>query len=183
MDISKKRRIDRESAYQLYSVGAFMVFLWAFINIFYEMPSLLLRLTLPEIIGASAYYLAFALLESGLYFGVLLLILVPLVYLLPRRWFSDHFISLAGLLAVGLAIAAMLLQVGPTWLMAASWRRLLFYAGLVGLALVAYTYAIFRFPRFETLVSLLFKRLSSLAVLYTFFGIAGVVIVIFRNIF
>lgn len=182
MDIFKKPKVTRQDAYLLYSACAFSVFLWAFINIFYEMPSFLLKLTFTEIIGASAYYLAFALLESLLYFGGLFALLYLLAFLLPRRWFNDHFTSLGGFVSLLLAVIAMLSQTGPAWLTNISVRRSLFYLALAGLGVLVYVYAIFRFSKFDAAINAILKRLASLSMLYTFFGIASVLIVIIRNL-
>ncbi len=182
MDIFKRRGLTRADVFLLFSACTFPVFLWAFINIFYGMPSFVLRLTVPEIIGASAYFLAFALLESILYFGVLLLILSLIALLLPRRWFGDHFIAFGGWLALLIAAIAMLMQVGSDWLTALSARRSLFYLGLTVVTGLGYLFAVFRFSRFESFIRAVFQRLSMLAMLYAFFGVASLLIIIFRNL-
>lgn len=70
-------------------VCCFPIHLWAIFIFLHEFPAYLMYLTALEIIGILAYILVFALLESLLATGTLVL----MAFLLPRRWFLEHFVA------------------------------------------------------------------------------------------
>lgn len=69
-------------------VAVFPIHFWSLIVYFHELPAFLLRMTLEEMIGVLAYTQVFALLESLLVTGIVIL----LAFILPRGWLLDRFV-------------------------------------------------------------------------------------------
>jgi hypothetical protein len=82
----------------------FLVYAWAVRGFFYQFSSLRLYHTLGDIIAVFCYLMAFALLESLLVMGVLVLV----AFILPHGWFRDGF-AIKGFLAVLVAGSGMTL--------------------------------------------------------------------------
>jgi len=78
-----------ENLVQLFLVCVFPIHVWAIVIFFYDVPSYLMHIPLPEIFGILAYVLSFSLLESLLVF----LFLLGLAVALPKKWFLQHFTS------------------------------------------------------------------------------------------
>jgi hypothetical protein len=75
LDIFKRRGISREDILLVFAACVLPVFIWSFYNLLNEVPAFVLRLSVTELIGTSAYVLAFALVESILFFLGLLIVL------------------------------------------------------------------------------------------------------------
>lgn len=83
-----------------------LVFAWAMQGFFYQFSSLRLYHNLGDIFAVFCYLMAFALLESVLVTGLLVLI----AFLLPSRWFKDGFAVKGFLAALVWGSAMVLLQ-------------------------------------------------------------------------
>lgn len=182
MDIFERRGITRTDLFLIFSACVLPVFLWAFYNLFYRIPGLLVRLNFSELVGSTAYVLAFALLESGLFFLVLGGGLLLAAVLLPRRWLAAHLAVIGSTLALTVAALVMVVQRYSDLLNNMSTRRQWFYLGLVGLALVVYYFVILRYPRVEEISKEIYQRLSILSILYVVLGLASVVLIVVRNL-
>jgi len=137
-----------------------------------------------DIVPILAYVLAFALFESLLVIGVLLL----LSFLLPSRYLKDHFIAQGSLMAIMFGGASILvhkyLSIAYPW----SPRQIivnsaLFVAAIVFLSLVISYLSVDRSARFENLIAGLAERMSIFFYLYVPLGVISLIIVVMRNIF
>ncbi len=112
---------------RVYAVIATLVYAWTILWLFWELPSWLYFLTIPEILPFFAYALTTNLLETGL----ILLGLNLLAVLLPHRWFRASFVAQSfWLVAFGLAylmgFASLLGKEAeyPAWML--TWSPLVF---------------------------------------------------------
>jgi hypothetical protein len=78
-----------EDLLRLFAVCVFPVHVWAYINFFYNAPSLVIRMNIWDISGVLAYVLAFAFIESVIIFILLLLLSI----LLPSKWIRNKLVA------------------------------------------------------------------------------------------
>jgi hypothetical protein len=182
LDIFKRRGISREDILLVFAACVFPVFIWSFYNLLNEVPAFVLRLSVSELIGTSAYVLAFALVESILFFLVLFIVLFLLALIFPIKLWGGHFVAIGSMLAILISAVAMYAQLNYDRVFKLSLKRTLFDLGLVGLAFVIYYILILRFPRFESAVRSIVRGISVLSILYALLGCLSVLTVIFRNI-
>jgi hypothetical protein len=182
LDIFKRRGVSREDILLVFAACIFPVFIWSFYNLLNEIPSFVLRLNLGDLIGTSAYVLAFALFESLLFFLALFIIMSLLAFVLPRKLWGDHFAAIGSMLAILISAVAMYFQLNYDRVVKLSLKRTLFDLGLVGLAFVIYYVLILSFPRFESAIRSVVRGISVLSIVYAFLGCLSILIIIFRNI-
>jgi hypothetical protein len=182
LDIFKRRGISREDILLVFAACVLPVFIWSFYNLLNQMSVFVLRLNIPEIIGTSAYVLAFALFESILFFLVLFIPLFLLALILPRRLWGDHFVAIGSMLAILISSVAMYVQLNYDRVFKLTLKRTLFDLGLVGLAFVIYYILILSIPRFERVVRTVVRGVSVLSIVYALLGCLSVVVIIIRNI-
>jgi len=151
----------------------------------HKVPSYLLRFNVGEIISILAYVLAFALLESLLFLGAIVL----LSFVLPRHVILDRFISQGTILALTTMLWIIPIHYKKVILKTLSLKSI--DASLVNgfwlisflLILVGLSIQIRRFPKFEAIIIAFADRLTVLGVLFLALDIVSVIIVTFRNIF
>ncbi len=178
----KSRLARREDIFLLWWTCVFLVFIWAFFRLFNQAPSLILRFDLAGVIGVSAYVLAFALLESFLFFLAVFLPFYALSLLLPPRWLQAQWGVLASLAALLAAVFVMLYQRDPgQWSLVGPRHRLL-YLGLLGLACLVSTFLLLRFPKLAGGVRSVLQKVSILSMLYAVLGGISLLVVILRNV-
>jgi hypothetical protein len=182
LDIFKPRGISREDILLVFAACIFPVFIWSFYNLLNDIPAFVLRLSVSELIGTSAYVLAFALVESIVFFFMLFIVLFILALILPRKLWGDHFVAIGSMLAILISAVAMYVQLNYDRVLKLSLKRTLFDLGLVGLAFVIYYILIMSFPRFESAVRSFVRTASVLSIVYALLGCLSVLTVIFRNI-
>lgn len=146
------------------------------------MPTLLSRLDLIELVGAIAYVLAFALVESALFFLVLSVILSIFTFILPTKLFGTHWTAIGSMLAILISALAMFVQLNYDKVFRLSGRRTLFYLGLIGLGFIVVYLLILFFPRIENAIRAVIRRVSVLSLIYALIGCLSILIVIIRNI-
>ena len=106
---------SKKEAWLVFSACIFPIHIWITIVFLYNFPSLILKANLVQILGVLSYTLVFAVFESMVLFGFLVL----LAAVLPRRFFRERFVFLGTLLA--LIIAGLALLVNTQFMQAASW--------------------------------------------------------------
>jgi hypothetical protein len=170
---TSKLRFNRQEILQVFLFCAFPVHLWAFINMFVDVPAWLMYMNLWELTSAIAYTLTFALVETTLLFlGFMLL-----GHLIPRSWTSEPFVSLACVLAIELALLAAGIQA----LIVQDRPKLLALVGAV--LVVAATVAwVWRTPKLRGLLRVVADRIALLTYFYLSFDLVGAAIVLFRNV-
>jgi hypothetical protein len=182
MKILNRRGIQRDDIFLLYSACAFSVFAFSLVSLFYQLPPLLLRMNIIDIIGVAAYNLAFALLESILYFGVLFVVLFLFALVLPKKLLGEHFGTVGSILAILIAVVMTYNQLNYARIIGLTPRRELFALGVVIMGFVAAYLMTLFLPWFERVSRAILQRLSILSMIYSAMGVAGLLIVILRNI-
>ena len=185
-------RYTKSNLWQLFVAVAFPIHVWAIVMILMDFGWIGERTNYWDAIGVGAYGLMFALIESLLVFGVVLL--VGLV--LPRRWPDYQRISLLGILTLMLTFWAMLGQLFFLWEVSMPSFVMRFLAGdahplrwlyVIFFVLVSITIAppvllLFRSEKIQKGFLSVVERVSTLMGLYLFLDVAGIVIVIIRNL-
>jgi len=167
----KERFPARKDWLPIFGVCAFVVHGWAIFSLLREIPSLLLRLGMGDILAAIAYTLTFALAESLLFFALVF----ALVGLLPHRWFRNHTIWMGTVVAVLLQYASLLSVMSA--------ELPVFMAWLLGLgALLLIFFRLLRGDKMRLWLDLV-ERVSVLAALYLVVDGLSLVVVVLRNLF
>jgi hypothetical protein len=84
---------SRRDLFLAFMVCVVPVHIWTWILFFYKVPSYLLQLSISQTLGVFAYAQVFALFESAVLCGLIVLV----AFLLPRRLFLDRFVPQAAL--------------------------------------------------------------------------------------
>lgn len=167
----------------VFSTVVFFVYGWALYRFFYHVPSWLYYLQIGEVLILACYVLAYALCESLLVFGGLLL----LALLLPKQWLREGFaVKGVSLVALG-SLAAFLVQrkIG----MMTSWElwQLILYPLLSVLGLLLTTWGLpfvyHRFPLLERFAQGLANRMTVFAYIYPPLSVMAWLVVLGRNLF
>lgn len=175
MSISK-RLPGRQEMVLVFIGCVFVIHVWAFVNMFYTIPAWLLRMNMGQLIGSSAYVLSFALMESCLVWGFLLL----LALILPKTLLRKQFVAQSIGLVLISAFFSIVLHFNYAFLVT---RRIfipLLAACFIALVLVV-LFWIGRSERFDRVTRAILERLSVLSGIYLFFDAIAVLIVLARN--
>lgn len=180
----RDRLPSRRDTFLLFTACTFPVHVWALLNLFRKAPAYVLRLGVREIVGVSAYTLAFALLESL----ILLLFLILLSAILPGKYFRDRFVPQG----------AILVFLISTWLIPMHYLRPILaslnidpkqYLTLIFLWVISFvillsalSYLIRRSSAIETVIFRFVDRLIVLAGLYLLLDVVSVFIIVVRNV-
>jgi hypothetical protein len=160
-------------------VFSFLVFASFSYNIstfLYNLPSDLLSSSPAEIAVIFFYEMSFALLESLMACGILLL----LCLIFPRRWFCQGFGYKGFLISLAGASGTLLLHIYPKM----PTREALFVELALGLAfwLVSMFFLDNRPKRQNAFLSII-ERFDIFAYLYIPLGVIGVIVILVRNLF
>ncbi|NBD36307.1 MAG: hypothetical protein GVY30_09980 [Chloroflexi bacterium] len=166
---AQSRLPSKQKAYEFFSFCIFLVQTWAIYSLLREMPSLLLRYTVWDIVGAASYTFAFTLLESLGLFAIFYLLTI----LLPAPILKDEFIIRAVLIFFLINYLAMAFLLTTDQIL--PWS-----AGLVGL--LGLGYFIVKYKKIRSTIAGGMDRLSVLATIYLVVDILSVLIVLVRNL-
>ena len=168
-----KQRFTIQGLTQIFVYCAFPVHVWALINMFRDIPSWLLYMPSGEVLASVAYTLSFAFIETL----VVLLIVLFIGMLIPKRWVVEKYLPLASALLAVLAVMAIVFQ---HFIIHHLPKRNL----VIGYALIlAFTAVIvLRFPKVGDALRWVGERLVVLSFIYIFFDVLGLLIVIIRNL-
>ena len=142
------------------------------------MPSWALAMDTWTLAGTIAYTQAFALIESMLVLGMMVLVAV----ILPEKWYRERFVAQSSVAILFAAIASVLAHFyGQDWGMwnargFVTWLGILFCLILLASLLVS------RFERLRRGIEALAERLLVLASVYIFIGVVSLILVLIRNI-
>lgn len=185
-------RYTRQGLWTLFLMSAFFLHLWTLILALRDMPWLTDRTNSWDAVGVMSYGLVLALLESLLVF----LLFVALGFLVPRVWEPDRRVTLLGSFALILALWSVLEQVFfltqarlPGALIALlvqsahPLRTLYLILGVVvSITFLLPAWAALRQTRALPVMRSAMERLGLLATLYLVLDVAGLVIVLIRNL-
>jgi hypothetical protein len=155
----------------------FAVFTWSIRGFLLEIPSFLLYYNLLDIFGIFSYMMAFALLESILIMGLLLLA----AFIFPERWLRQGFVYKATAMLLAFGAAMIYLQNILTFQLP-SWKELIVGAGLPLLILIVLLFLFSSNQRLRTVFDTLLERFRIFSYIYIPLGIIGFFVVLVRNI-
>lgn len=158
----------------------FIIYSWSVRGFLYQLPSLILYHQMLDIISILFYLMAFALLESLLVMGGLIL----LGFILPRKWFVEGFAYKGFLTILVTGISMIVLQ---NYLYSLNYEIPSINIVYLGLAVtfIALIMLILLFQKVSNLQKILLiveERLQIFIYLYVPLGIAGILVVFFRNL-
>jgi hypothetical protein len=168
-----RQRYSGRQILLLFTLVAFPVHIWTIYNLLLDIPSLILYLSTWEVISSIGYTLAFAFIET-------LIIYLPLLLLgmfFPKHWMKHNYVALASIWLVTGMIMTLLLQFSIHY----DWPRKGILVS-IPFALGAATVLGLRFPKISQSVLSIAERLTILTFTYVVFDLAGVVLVLARNI-
>jgi hypothetical protein len=168
-----KRRFTNQGLAQIFVYCAFPIHVWALLNMFKDVPSWVLYMPSGDVVGSIAYVLSFALFETLL----ILLVVLAVGFIIPKRWVVEKYVPLVSALLVELTIMAIVFQ--RSIIEHLPKRNL-----VIGFALIlaASTLLVLRFPKVGSALSWVAERLLVLSFIYIFFDVLGVLVVILRNV-
>lgn len=186
--ISEFKQNYANQIWSIFVITVFLVFTWSICIILWDIPALLLKYNISDIVGYIAYQLTFALVES-----VIITILVTILsFLLPAKLIRNN-LSVRGSLFIftaGLGIASLRLlpvisqkMINSFPAISASFINQLVFGLWLFFILVLSFFSI-KAGKSESGSRYILKfleRLSTLSGIYVFISICSFVIVIFRN--
>lgn len=162
------------------AVVASFVHSWSVRGFLHELPSFINYLRIGQILAVFAYMMATALVESLLVTAILVLAGA----LAPRRWFLEDFPT-NSLLSVLVAAVAMIKLEDALLVDTRQLPPYAFYYAWLAATLAVWITAMVlarRWKAVRSTAAFLVERLSLLGYLYLFLGVAGVLVVIIRNL-
>lgn len=185
-------RYSKQGLWSLFLICAFPIHLWTLILVSRDMDWVIARTNVWDAIGVGAYGMIFALGESIILFVVLVL----LGLLLPKHWQKERRVAFLSLLVILTALWAIFGQLRFLWnlslplsivqILARSSHpfRLLYalYLAVVIPSVALPVYFFLRSTNSVRWVQELTERLSVLTMFYLLFDVAGLLIVIVRNL-
>lgn len=182
----RRRLPARSEAIQVFGVVLFTVFGWSIRGFLYKIPSFTLYFGLSSNLAILCYMLAFALLESALVMGLLLVVSVAL----PSRFYQEGFGYKSFVILLVAAAAAIVFE---------SWYRIDFFkdimagldyplppfligtaASVVLLAALLWLFGIW--PRLQKIAHILMEQFSIFTYIYVPLGLLGLLVVLIRNL-
>ena len=171
---------------------SFPLHLWSIVMALRDVSWVAERTNAWDAIGVVSYALVFALAESVLIFLVFLLVGL----LMPRQWNSQQQLGFLGLLILLVSIWGMIGQLLFLWDLslpegAVQYLRhsehplRILYAGVLAVVAPTILIPVFLFLRSNKVVVFmqdLVERFSTMATFYLFFDLAGLVVLIVRNL-
>lgn len=185
---SPVRRRGIQDFLYIYYCAVFFVYSTSFIIALWELPTLLLRFSISDVIGFFAYQLTFSLFESL----VATLFTLTLAYLLPMIYIREKRAEAGGLLIISFTISSLLFKfrrVLLDWLLVhlpileGDWQQIVFFLWLfsvLSLPIIAVT--MIKCDKVSNGIRSFAENSSVLATIYTVLSFVGIVIVIFRNL-
>ena len=190
--LSTEKRYTRQGLISLFLICAFPLHAWTIILVLRDLSWVAERTNIWDAVGVGAYGLVFAFFESLIVFAVFTLF----GFFTPRRWTVDKRIAFLSLLVLLLSAWAIVSQLLFLWNISLPFSvlqslirsghpvRILYAVSLsiVTLSVGVPVYLFMRSDQFIRSFQGLCERLSLLTGFYLFLDLAGLVIVIIRNI-
>lgn len=180
LGIFKRKWSVKTDYFKLFLVCSFPIHVWAYINLFNDMPAILLEMGIWRILGVSAYVLLFALLESLSVFGLIFIVAI----LLPERIFGLKILHLGSIFVIASAIPVLFVhlydELDVNVISFANWTAL-----WVLVALFIFGIVIYWLKMSETgqgIFQAAIDRLVVLSLVYISFDLLGLFVIIMRNI-
>jgi len=155
----------------------FPVHVWAYVNIFREVPAWILRLSIADLLGVIAYTLLFSLLESLLVFALL-----AVAGWMLKRWVGEKQVAWATAVSFITAIWFIILHLNADWIENRAIIPLAIWGITYLLVLTTDIYLIHTKEKISQFIESFAQRLSTLSALYLFIDIIGIIYIIIRNV-
>lgn len=178
MGIFKNRLPKWQDIFIVLGVIVFVVFSWSVRGFLFVFPSIVLRYATGEILAIFSYMMAFALVESLLIIGCLVLVSAAL----PRMWFREGF-SYKGFLVVFVgSITSILYQsfLGSEFLEV---KTYFLWVGVFILTVILLILLFHIIQSWHVVLVSIAERFTIFAYLYIPIGFIGLSVVIIRNLF
>ncbi len=186
LQLISRRLPARAEALQVFSIVLFAVFGWSIRGFLYKIPAFSLYFGLTSNLAILSYMLAFALLESALVMGFLLLLSV----VLPSRWFQQGFAYKGFVIILVTTIASIVFE---SWYQVEFFKDIMagdtssippFIIGLIVaiITLFALLWAFRALPWLQKISRLVMEQLSIFTYIYVPLGVLGLAVVLFRNL-
>ncbi len=178
--IFRQRLPSRRDLMYGFAASVLLVNVWSILVLLRQVPTLLLRLSLADLVGVIAYNQAFALLESTL----VLLALIVLAIILPGRRWRQGFAAYATLLLLvswPWALVLNLLLLGDEFTNLGPGGSLLLLAAYLAWVGAAFL-LIARHNRLERALTVFIERVVVLSAVYLAVDLMSLVIVLLRNL-
>lgn len=173
---------SREQILPVFAVTMFIVYTWTLYRMFWYIPSWLGDFRMVEVLTIGAYVLVFALFESAVIFGIILL----LVILLPSKMFKDFFVPTGCTLMTIIGFSAYLLQRKMKIVYKLDFWGLILYPILVLVAILILIYILsWIYKRFETLANIantIAERMTVFLYVYIPLSVLSFVYLLVRSI-
>ncbi len=173
---------SRQEVLPVFSVIVFIVFTWTLYRMFFQIPSLLFYMRVWDVLIISAYVLAFALLESVVVLGLLLIFSL----LFPVKYFKDNFVAQGSTVVLMISMGAVALQRKMKIMYKLDGWELILYLFVILAAVVFVIYvASYIYDRFKILprlINTVAERMIVFVILYVPLSILGLFVVFVRNI-
>ena len=187
-----EKRYTRTGLWQLFVAAAFPLHVWSIILILMDISWVAERTNYWDAIGVASYGLVFAIFESLLIWGVLVMV----GFLLTKKWSENKRVVLLGVIALTTALWAMFGQLyflmewsfpqGIIQFLArqAHPLRILYmgYLAVIGAIMLLVIYFAIFSEMFQKGFTTLIDRLSTLMGLYLFLDIVSMIVVLIRNL-
>jgi hypothetical protein len=179
----RQRIPDRRQIFPVFSMIVFFVFTWALYSLAYQVPSWLGYLSIWNVGTLVIYVLAFAVFESAVMLGFVLLICL----VVPAHFFKEIFIAQGSAIVVVISGVALLMQYNFRVLYYLEfWQTIIFI--LLFLIVLAASVGLFaslirRFNRLQSLLEALATRMMVFGYFYLTFGVLSLAVVLARIIF
>ena len=174
-----KRAPSRAEALPVFRLVLLLQFSWTMVVFLFNLPSWLLAIPLSDILAQLSYGLVFALADSLLIFGSV----VVLSRVLPASWIRDDFPASGGMLAAVLFFWILVFQLTLTELLHSPPAYIASILGLAVVSSTAFVLAARRLKPIRAAVLWLGTASEVLAYLYLALSASGLAAVAVRNFF
>lgn len=180
LGIFKYKWSAKAEYFKLFLVCSIPIHIWAYINLFNDIPAMQLQMSIWRILSVASYVLAFALFESLLIFGLIFLICL----LLPERLFGVKLIHLVAIIVITVSILISFIHLYDYWeidsLSFADWIVSWVLFGLF--ITITLLFFLTRYKRVQKGFQSVIDRLAILSLVYISLDILGLFVITVRNL-
>jgi len=153
--------------------AAFFIHIWAYYAIAYDVPAWILYYTTEEFIARLAYTFAFLFAETlATSFAIL-----AIGFFLPKSILQDKFVSISTMVM----LSGFIFSAAHTLVEFPRDISFLPFLGFFGFALI-FVFLLYLYPMLNQMVFKFIENLVTLSILYLLIDLAGIIIVLLRNI-
>jgi len=180
LGIFKHKWSAKAEYFKLFLVCSIPIHIWAYINLFNDIPAMQLQMSIWRILSVASYVLTFALFESLLIFGLIFLICL----LLPERLFGVKLIHLVAIIVITVSILISFIHLYDYWeidsLSFADWIVSWVLFGLF--ITITLLFFLTRYKRVQKGFQSVIDRLAILSLVYISLDILGLFVITVRNL-